>query len=99
MARLIIWSERATEDLEDIATYIARDSERYAKSVVRTILKKVHILSDHPHLGRVVPEFDNDSIRELFAYSYRIIYEVKDDEINIAAIVHGRRLLELALNP
>ena len=32
------WSPEATEDLESIAEYIARDSEFYARSVVSKIL-------------------------------------------------------------
>ncbi len=67
MARLIIWSPRAVEDLTSIAEYIGQDSEAYAASVVRTILKKVTTLADFSNMGRIVPEFDDDSIREIFA--------------------------------
>jgi toxin ParE1/3/4 len=41
-----------------------------------------------------VPEFENEAIRERFAYSYRIIYRIKDNVITIAAVIHGKRLLE-----
>lgn len=63
MARLIIWSLRATEDLEAIAAYIAQDSEAYSASVIRKILQKTRMLAEFPHIGRVVPEFDDESIR------------------------------------
>lgn len=99
MARLIIWSPRAVEDLEAIAAYIAHDSEAYAKSVVRTILRKVRLLSEFPLIGRMVPEFEDESIREIFAYSYRIIFRVTEDEVIPAAIVHGKRILDLSLKP
>jgi len=99
MARIIIWSERAVADIESIAEYIASDSEFYAASVVRAILQKTRRLADFPFIGRVVPEFDDRSIREIFAYSYRIIYSIENDQINIAAVVHGRRLLDISLKP
>ena len=99
MARLIIWSRRATDDLEEIAQYIAQDSAHYANSVVRTILQKTRMLGKFPYIGRVVPEFADDLIREIFAYSYRIIYKISDDKIEIAAVIHGRRLLDIALKP
>ncbi|MCC7306713.1 MAG: type II toxin-antitoxin system RelE/ParE family toxin [Acidobacteria bacterium] len=99
MAHLIVWSPRAIDDVESIAAYIAEDSEAYAASVVRTILDKTRRLSEFARLGRVVPEFGDEAIREIFAYSYRIIYEIDGDEITIAAVVHGRRLLELAIKP
>ena len=99
MARLIIWSRRATQDLEEIAEYIAHDSERYAASVVRTILQKSRKLADFPFIGRVVPEFEDERFREMFAYSYRIIYKVRSHEIDIAAVIHGKRILDLSLEP
>jgi plasmid stabilization system protein ParE len=51
--------------------------------------------SRFPFSGRVVPELGNDSIREWFAYSYRVICRVENDIVTVAAIVHGKRLLEL----
>ncbi len=99
MASTIVWSERAVEDLESIAAFIALDSEVYAAAVVRDTLYKTNKLVDHPFLGRTVPEFADPSIRELFAYSYRIVYRAADDVVTIAAVVHGRRILEMELLP
>ena len=99
MAHLLVWSPRALDDVDAIAAYIAEDSEAYAASVVRLILDKARRLSEFPHIGRIVPEFGDESIREVFAYSYRIIYQIYDDEVTIAAVIHGRRLMELAINP
>lgn len=99
MARLIIWSARAVEDLEVIAACIAHDSETYSASVVRSILQKVRFLAEFPHIGRIVPEFDDTAIREIFAYSYRIIYQVDADNITVAAIVHSKREIDISLKP
>jgi len=40
-----------------------------------------------------VPEFDSKTLREVFAYSYRIIYRIEDDTVTVAAVIHGRREL------
>ena len=45
----------------------------------------------YAQMGRVVPEFAEESIREIFAYSYRIIYKVYADRTVIPAVVHGKR--------
>ncbi len=95
MAYRVAWSPRAVEDLEAIAEYISPDSAAYASAVLRTILSTARNLSNFPHSGRVVPEINDESIREWFAYSYRVIYRIEDEGITIAAIVHGRRLLDL----
>jgi toxin ParE1/3/4 len=59
----------------------------------RRIITSTKTLSDFPMSGRKVPEFDEENIRELIAYSYRIIYAVEKDEVIIAAVIHGRRML------
>jgi len=44
-----------------------------------------------PRSGRKVPEFDDEQLRELIAYSYRIIYQIQAAELVIAAVIHGKR--------
>ncbi len=88
------WSPEATEDLESIAEYIARDSEFYARSVVSKILAVSREISEHPMIGRIVPEIDEKEIRERFVYSYRLVYRIQNSTITIVAIIHGKRLLE-----
>ena len=95
MAYRVDWSPRAVEDLEAIAQYIALDSTAYSSAVVKTILQTTRNLSQFPFSGRIVPEFGDESIREWFAYSYRIIYRIDESIITIASIVHGKRLLNL----
>ena len=95
MAYRVEWSPRAIEDLEAIAQYIALDSTAYSSAVVKTILQTTRNLSRFPFSGRIVPEFGDESIREWFAYSYRIIYRIDESIITIAAIVHGKRLLSI----
>jgi len=47
----------------------------------------------HPLSGRKVPEYDSDVIRELIEQPYRIIYRIKQDQIDVLAVIHGARLL------
>jgi toxin ParE1/3/4 len=99
VAHTVIWSPRAIDDVDGIAAYIAEDSEAYAASVVRTILEITRRLPESPNIGRIVPEFGDEAIREVFAYSYRIIYRINKGEILVAAIIHDRRLLDLSVKP
>jgi toxin ParE1/3/4 len=95
MAYRVIWSPRAVEDLEAIAQYIAVDSTVYAAAVVKRILNTARRLSQFPLSGRIVPELADDNIREWFAYSYRVIYQVENRVVTIATVVHGKRLLKV----
>ena len=45
-------------------------------------------------MGRKVPELDEENVRELSQYSYRILYEIKASQIDILAVIHKRRDLQ-----
>ncbi len=93
MAYRIVWARRAFQDLETIVSYIAQDSPAYASAVLKNIVSQTRTLTSFPRSGRKVPEFDNEDIRELLAYSYRIIYRLQQNEVIISAVIHGKRIL------
>jgi toxin ParE1/3/4 len=61
--------------------------------VVRKILISTRMLEHFPLAGRKVPEFDDENIRELLVHSYRIIYAVRERQVTVAAVIHGKRML------
>lgn len=87
----ILWTEPAIEDLRNLHGYIAKDSEEYASTFVERLILSVEKLLPFPRLGRMVPEADQETIRELFYHNYRIIYRIKQELIEILTVVHGRR--------
>ena len=93
MAYQVVWSPEAVADVEAIAHYIARDSAAYAQAVVEKIIEMARQVREFPFLGRMVPEVGQETIRERFVYSYRLIYRIRNTTITIAAVIHGRRLL------
>ena len=46
-------------------------------------------LSDLATRGRVVPELEDSTIREVFVYRYRLIYQVSSDEVRVLAVIPG----------
>ncbi len=94
MARTLRWSKESLQDISGIAAFIARDSIYYAQYVVEAILDKGESLIHFPESGRVVPELEQASIREQFVFSYRLIYQLEEDEVLVLAVIHGKRLLE-----
>jgi toxin ParE1/3/4 len=89
----ITWSPEALDDVDSIAAYIERDSSFYAIAVVTKIVDLSRSLVTQPKRGRIVPELEDQNIRELFVYSYRLIYQIRKDTILIIAVVHGKRQL------
>ena len=91
---MVIWTEPARNDLKAIYEYIALDSKFYAKNTVRNIVQRVLKLSDIPEFGRIVPEVNENNVREVFIYSYRVIYQILPGGLYILAVVHGHRNLD-----
>jgi plasmid stabilization system protein ParE len=87
---MVKWSLPAKSDLKQIHDYIATDSRYYAKKVAQTIVEKTEDLSSFPKRGRIVPEIGDASVREIFVYSYRLIYEITPDGIEILGVIHGK---------
>jgi plasmid stabilization system protein ParE len=91
MARALVWSPEAIEDIKAIATYIERDSPWYAKSVVSRLVETAESIPEYSELGRIVPEIGDPSIRERLIYRYRVVYRIEDRRVLIAAVIHGRQ--------
>ena len=87
----LIWTDPSIEDLRSIREYIARGSDYYAAHLVEQVVLSVEKLLQFPRLGRVVPEAQDDNIRELVYQNYRIIYRIARERIEILAVVHGSR--------
>jgi addiction module RelE/StbE family toxin len=87
----IIWSPSALKDIEAIAEYIARDSVDQASLFVARVLEAIERLIEHPESGRVIPELNDDSCREVIYGAYRIMYRIHKKEIWITGVVHGAR--------
>ena len=95
----IVWTLQAVEDVEAIRDYIARDSPRYGKLVAERIVASVERLAEFPESGRVVPELQQESLREVLNGSYRIVYRLAGSDVQVLTVFHGFRLLRLPDDP
>ncbi len=91
MAEVII-ADSAWEDLSDIADFISKDSPRYAAEYTDRLLNRAAQIATHPESGRIVPEFNSPTIRELIHGSYRIVYSIEDiDVVVVLRFIHAAR--------
>jgi toxin ParE1/3/4 len=89
----IIWSPLAVDRVSEIAGYIAQDNPVAAESWINTVFKKVEDLKAFPESGRIVPETDNKTIRELIFGNYRIIYRLEEKRLSVLTLRHGKQVL------
>jgi plasmid stabilization system protein ParE len=85
----VIWSPQSILDLESIKSFIASDSPHYAGLVVQRLVVAVERLALFPNSGRIVPEFGDPSIREVLWRSYRLVYRLVGDNVEIVTVFHG----------
>ena len=91
---MVEWTLPARDDLKAVHDYIDKDSDVYAMRVVERAVEKSEILNEFPETGRIVPEIGDKTIREMFVYSYRMIYEIRGSDVFILSFVHGARNLK-----
>lgn len=89
------WTKNALEELDDIAIYISRDSPKYANILIRQIFEMVSHLEQFPKTGRKVPEYNDPNLREVLYKSYRIVYLIKKENLEVISVIHGSRKLTL----
>jgi len=89
----VVWTERARSRLEDILEFIALDQPANAERWVHQLIERGDSLADQASRGRVVPEYREPEVREVFEGDYRIIYRLRRDRIDILTVLHGSRPL------
>ena len=90
----IVWSEEVLKDIEEIISFISKDSELYAVNFASKIISAVETLKVFPEIGRIVPEYGDPKIREIIYRNYRIVYQIDERVIEIITVSHGSKLLE-----
>ncbi len=89
----IVWTELSVEDLHDIFDYISQNSTQYARITVDRIYKRANQISTNPRSGRIVPEIDDESLRELIIGKYRLIYYIVNEyRVDILRVYHSARM-------
>jgi len=89
--RRVIWSPSAQQALDEAVSYISKDSPAGAMRVLQEALETASGLGEFSERGRIVPEFMDPSLREVFVYRYRLLYRIFPDHVSIVTFLHGAR--------
>ena len=66
-----------------------------AATFAERVMRATDRLASYPRLGRMVPELGHESIREIIVGSFRVIYRVRQEGVELLTIHHGARPLFL----
>ena len=87
------WTNKALNDLLSIYEYVASSSPGYADRTVDRLTRRTEQLEVFPSSGRMVPEYEQEDLRELIESPYRIIYRVGEEQVDVVSVLHGRQRL------
>ena len=93
----VIWSNRASKDLEHIIEYIATDSPYNSLQILKKIRDKASSLYRLPERGRVVPELQAQGIRqyrELIMPPWRLVYRISQKSVYVLSVLDSRQNIE-----
>jgi toxin ParE1/3/4 len=87
----VFWTDAALNQLEAIRDYLWQTSPDYARRVVERLVNRTEQLAAFPRSGRMVPEYEIDDVRQVIESSYRLIYLIKEGQVEILAVIHTSR--------
>ncbi|NRB76204.1 MAG: type II toxin-antitoxin system RelE/ParE family toxin [Verrucomicrobiales bacterium] len=82
----ILWTERASADIEAIFRYIARRDPKAAGRIGRGIYDRVQILFENPDAGSLLDELRDGGWRKLIYRRWKIIYTVRDNAVIVGRV-------------
>ena len=89
----VIFTDHFLERVEECSDYIALDHVPTAIKWAKGVFEHCQKLSEQPESGRIVTEFKRPGIRELIHGNYRLVYELKPNQIDMLTIWHTRQML------
>jgi len=89
-------TESALADLQEIRIYYEEQLiPQVGIRFVAEILDRIETLVENPDIGRMVPEFNVDDIRELIHKPFRVVYLRESTSIFVVRVWRSERELEL----
>jgi len=84
------WDNKAVESLRDIYEYIKEESPSGATKVRKALLSLARSLGDFPEKYPQEPYLkeETNNYRSVSKWSYKLIYEVTDEEVIIVLVFH-----------
>lgn len=92
----ITFAQSALDDLQDVLDYYRQlQAPRIGEQLVAKIITDIELLTDQPDMGRMVPEFELDYLRELIRPPFRIVYRRDQNKIRIVRVWRSEGLLRM----
>ncbi len=86
MDRRLVWTERASGDIEAIVRYIARRDPGAATRIGLGIYERAQILLRQPEAGTILDELRDGGWRKLIFRRWKIVYTIRGDAVIVGRV-------------
>ena len=89
----VIFGSQCRSDLKEIVSVVRRasGSPEIAERLGTKLLQRALTLSTFPERGRIVPELGVPGVREIIVKSYRLVYRISGNTVQVLRFWHGAR--------
>jgi plasmid stabilization system protein ParE len=77
--------------VDGAARFGRADLSRLRPGPRRWDTSKTTRLADQPRFGAEVPEYADETVREVFHHPFRILYRVEEQKVQVIAVIHAAR--------
>ena len=96
----ILISDSAYSDFESIKEYYIEEGVPHiGEQFIVSIIEHIETIPANPDIGRKVPEFNTEKIRELIHSPFRVVYLREEKSIHVIRVWRSERLLKLESTP
>jgi plasmid stabilization system protein ParE len=85
----IFWTREALRNLDLIGDYLLEVAPASAALVVARLVDAIDAVASFPRMGRIVPEFGDEDLRELIVDNFRIVYETDGGTLRVLSVYHA----------
>ena len=89
----IIETKKFKKEIKTIALYIKKDKPSVSIEFVSALKEQINDLVNFPYKYRKSIYFDDENIRDMIFRGYTIIYEVKENSIEVISIFNQNKPL------
>lgn len=93
----MIWADTGRADLDTTVEYVSAESPTGAIHVFDALIAAAASLSEFAERGRAMPELGHDDVREIFVFSFRVIYQVTPDAVYVAGSRTAPAIFEIGV--
>lgn len=86
MDRKLVWTQRASGDIEAIVRYIARRDSGAAARIGLGIYERAQILLRQPEAGTILDELRDGGWRKLIFRRWKIVYTIRGDAVIVGRV-------------